>query len=53
MPGIVLRLCKKDHLNILKIYKNINKDFDEDIININQIPHVSLMRIQKDFTVKT
>ena len=53
MPGIVLRLCKKDHLNILKIYKNINKDFDEDIININQIPHISLMRIQKDFTIKS
>jgi 2'-5' RNA ligase len=53
MPGIVLTFDKKYNKNIINLYKNINKNFSKEIILINKIPHISLMRIQSDFNKKT
>ncbi len=53
MPGVVLRFNDDDHNKIIKIYNKINTLVGEKIINIDQLPHVSLIRIQKDFTQKT
>jgi len=49
MPGIVLTFDKKYNKFINNLYKNINKKIGKDLISLNKIPHISLMRIQKNF----
>lgn len=53
MPGIVLSFDNKYNKIINNLYKNINKKIGKDVISLNKIPHISLMRIQKNFNEKS
>lgn len=50
MPGIVITFNKKNNDEILNLYKSINLKFNQNLLNLDSIPHISLMRIQKNFS---
>tara|TARA_A100001015_G_scaffold286842_1_gene356003 strand:+ start:3058 stop:3594 length:537 start_codon:yes stop_codon:yes gene_type:complete len=47
MPGIILTFDTESNKIIKDIYNNINNN--ENLINIDSTPHISLMRIHKEF----
>ena len=53
MPGIVLNFDKKYNKKIKNLYKSVNKNVGKNLIQLDKIPHISLLRIQKNFTDKT
>lgn len=53
MPGIVLLLNQHNNDQLLKLYKKINTVLKQDILAVNSVPHIALMRIQRDFTKHT
>lgn len=53
MPGIVLTLTKKHTNTLIKLYALINMKLKNDVISLDKVPHISLMRIQRNFDQKT
>lgn len=53
MPGIVLGFNEVNNNFLNDLYKKINFDIGEDLIELDRIPHISLMRIQKNFNDST
>ena len=49
MPGIVLGFSEINNSFLIDLYKKINFELGEDLIELDKIPHISLMRIQKNF----
>ena len=46
MPGIVIGFNEVNNNFLNDLYKKINFDIGEDLIELDRIPHISLMRIQ-------
>jgi len=53
MPGIVLGFDEVNNIFLNDLYKKINLEIGEDLIELDKIPHISLMRIQKNFNDST
>lgn len=53
MPGIVLGFDEVNNIFLNDLYKKINIEIGEDLIELDKIPHISLMRIQKNFNDQT
>ena len=53
MPGIVLTLGHHHANTLTELYTHINKKLKKNVILTDKVPHISLMRIQRDFTQQT
>ena len=49
MPAITLNFNDVTKTRLKEIYEKVNKHFNEDIIDLEKLPHISLMRVKEDF----
>ena len=53
MPGIVVTFNEQTNNTLIELYNHINEKLKDEFILTNKIPHISLMRIQRNFTEST